>query len=217
MAARWIEPELAGYQFLWASIRTGPVEVYLVDAAGGDVTNLTRQRTADSHYAAWSPDGGQVTFTSDRDGTHNLYRMDADGRNVRQLTHETAPVVAGMQSLPADGQWIYFGLFGKSEGPLMCRIRPNGGEFRVIGIGVDPRSRRMEMKLCMRGSLPMATACSRHRWTGRVSGSCRKRRTHSSACTRRGRRMAMQFSTLIAWAKRWSYSASSPTAARAGN
>jgi hypothetical protein len=198
MAARWIDPELAGYHFLWASIRTGPVEVYLVDAAGGDVTNLTRQRTADSHYAAWSTDGGQVTFTSDRDGTHNLYRMDADGRNVRQLTHETAPVVAGMQSLPADGQWIYFGLFGKSEGPLMCRIRP-------------------EMKLCMRGSLPMATACSRHRWTGRASGSCRKRRTHSSACTRRGRRMAMQFSTLIAWAKRWSYSASRPTAARAGN
>ncbi len=138
MAARWIDPELAGYQFLWASIRTGPVEVYLVDAAAGDVTNLTRQRTADSHYAAWSPDGEQVTFTSDRDGTHNLYRMDADGRNVRQLTHETAPVVAGMQSFPADGRWIYFGLFGKSEGPLMCRIRPDGGEFRVIGIGVDP-------------------------------------------------------------------------------
>ena len=125
MAARWIDPELAGYQFLWASIRTGPVEVYLVDAAGGDVTNLTRQRTADSHYAAWSTDGGQVTFTSDRDGTHNLYRMDADGRNVRQLTHETAPVVAGMQSLPADGQWIYFGLATLAGGLAVWRHRSN--------------------------------------------------------------------------------------------
>ena len=138
MAARWTEPELAGYQFLWTSIRTGPVEVYLADAAYGDVTNLTRQCTADSHYAAWSPDGEQVTFTSDRDGTHNLYIMDANGRNVRQLTHEKMPVVAGMQSFPADGQWIYFGLFGKIDGPLMCRIRTDGGEFSVIGVGVDP-------------------------------------------------------------------------------
>jgi Tol biopolymer transport system component len=63
--------------------------------------------------------------------------MDSDGGNVRQLTHEKAPIVAGMQSWTADSQWIYFGLFGK-KAPLMCRIAPDGSKFKVIGEGIDP-------------------------------------------------------------------------------
>jgi len=64
--------------------------------------------------------------------------MEADGRNVRQLTHEKAPVVAGMQSWTADGRWIYFGLFGKGP-PRMCRIHPDGSGFEVSHRGgIDP-------------------------------------------------------------------------------
>jgi Tol biopolymer transport system component len=58
-------------------------------------------------------------------------------RNLRQLTCEKAPVVAGMQSWTADGRWIYFGLFGKEQ-PLMCRIAAEGSNFKVIGEGIDP-------------------------------------------------------------------------------
>jgi Tol biopolymer transport system component len=35
---------------------------------------------------AWSPDGAQLAFVSDRSGTAQVYRMDANGANVRQLT-----------------------------------------------------------------------------------------------------------------------------------
>jgi TolB protein len=78
-----------------------------------------------------------VAFNSDRDGTHNLYVIDADGKNIRQLTHEKPGVEAGMQSWTGDGQWIYFGLFGKGP-PRMCRITLAGTHFQVVGTGIDP-------------------------------------------------------------------------------
>jgi TolB protein len=84
-----------------------------------------------------SPDGKHVAFNSDRDGTFNLYLIGADGRGLRQLTHEKRGVEAGMQSWTADGRWIYFGLFGKGP-PRMCRIAPDGSGFRVVGRGIDP-------------------------------------------------------------------------------
>ena len=42
-----------------------------------------------------------------------------------------------MSSWTADGRWIYFGLFGGGP-PRMCRIRPDGTEFKVVGEGIDP-------------------------------------------------------------------------------
>jgi TolB protein len=72
-----------------------------------------------------------------RDGTFNLYVIGADGKGLRQLTHEKPGVEAGMQSWTADGKWIWFGLFGKGP-PRMCRIAPDGSNFQVIASGIDP-------------------------------------------------------------------------------
>jgi hypothetical protein len=129
--------ELAGYQLLVASFRTGDTEIFLVDPDTGDARNLTRSPKSRERYPSWSPDGKRVAFNSDRDGTFNLYVMDSDGSNWRQLTHEKRGVEAGMQSWTADGKWIYFGLFGKGE-PRMCRIAPDGSHFQEIGKGIDP-------------------------------------------------------------------------------
>lgn len=47
---------------------------------------LTRWQS-NERYPAWSPDGQQIAFHSDRAGYWDLYVMDADGRNLRQLTN----------------------------------------------------------------------------------------------------------------------------------
>lgn len=39
---------------------------------------------------AWSPDGARLAFASNRDGNDEIYVMNADGRDVRRLTHNQA-------------------------------------------------------------------------------------------------------------------------------
>ena len=34
----------------------------------------------------WSPDGTKIAFTSGRDGSHEIYAMNADGSNQTRLT-----------------------------------------------------------------------------------------------------------------------------------
>ncbi len=129
--------ELCDYELLVIGARTGENEVFAVNPGTGDARNLSRNCGSSERYPSWSPDGSLVAFTSDRDGAYNLYLMDAGGGGLRQLTHEPAGMIAGMQSWTADGAWIYFGLFGKPD-PLMCRIAPDGGGFSTIGTGIDP-------------------------------------------------------------------------------
>ena len=51
---------------------------------GSDQKNLTQHR-ANDYAPVWSPTGRQILFVSDRGGIPDLYLMDADGTNVRQV------------------------------------------------------------------------------------------------------------------------------------
>jgi Tol biopolymer transport system component len=56
-----------------------------MNSDGTDVRRLTSDNTRDSS-PAWSPDGGQIAFTSLRDRNAQIYVMDFQGRGLRQLT-----------------------------------------------------------------------------------------------------------------------------------
>jgi VCBS repeat-containing protein len=93
---------------LTATIVSGPANGTLVFTPTDVVneTNLTNGSWND-RQAAWSPDGSQILFRSDRDGNHEIYVMDADGSNLIRLTND-----AGTDGTPAwspDGTQIVFG------------------------------------------------------------------------------------------------------------
>ncbi len=69
--------------------------------------NLTTDRANDV-FPAWSPDGTQITFSSDRADKGNLdvYVMNADGTGVTQLTD--APGEDRGTSWTSDGELIVF-------------------------------------------------------------------------------------------------------------
>ena len=61
------------------------MELFTARLDGGDLVRLTDAKGYDAE-CSFSPDGRSILFVSDRDGDPDIYVMDADGRNVRQLT-----------------------------------------------------------------------------------------------------------------------------------
>jgi Tol biopolymer transport system component/serine/threonine protein kinase len=65
--------------------------IWVVPASGGPARQVTRGEHNDKR-PAWSSDGRSITFTSDgRDSTRALWRIDADGRNLKRLTAGSGP------------------------------------------------------------------------------------------------------------------------------
>ena len=68
----------------------GGRRIEVMDVASGVISTLFDHSAASFDSApAWSPDGRQVAFESNLDGDSEIFVMDADGTNVRQLTHNT--------------------------------------------------------------------------------------------------------------------------------
>jgi TolB protein len=65
-------------------------EIYLMNADGGDRRPLTSssallERRPNNVSPAWSPDGNQIVFLSDRGGDWEFYVMDSDGSDQRKI------------------------------------------------------------------------------------------------------------------------------------
>ena len=143
--------DLAGYSFLVTSVRTGDTEIFQVDPQTGDAHNVTRSPSSEDRYPCWSPDGRRIAFTSNRDGgTYNLFVCDANGNNVRQLTHETGSSVAYMPSWVGDR--IAFGLH--RDKPEMASIRPDGSDLKLLGEGHDPCLSPDGRRIAFTGEVP---------------------------------------------------------------
>ena len=82
--------------------------VHTINSDGSGLTNLTNT-TAEEWAPAWSPDGSQIAFQTDRDGNWEIYMMNADGSGQVNLTNNAAddqypylqPATGGMVPPPA--------------------------------------------------------------------------------------------------------------------
>src|ERR1700726_409609 len=76
-----------------------------------DATNIkTLTHEGDNGDPVWSPDGRQISFGSDREGNGklNIFVMNADGSDIRQLTHFQTPIESGDTNWSSDGTEIIF-------------------------------------------------------------------------------------------------------------
>ena len=60
-------------------------DLYRVSANGGEARQLTTNAAYDSH-PVWSPDGKKIAFTSNREGSLDVYIINADGGSPTRLT-----------------------------------------------------------------------------------------------------------------------------------
>ena len=79
-------------------------DIYTLPIEGGRATRVAEGLPFEGQ-PRFSPDGTQIAFTSDRGGGDNIWVMDADGTDRRQITRETFELLNGPTWSP-DGQYI---------------------------------------------------------------------------------------------------------------
>jgi Tol biopolymer transport system component len=104
-----VEPRWSVHnQVVFMSRRNGGQHVFTMNIDGTNVKQLTHD--GDNGDPAWSPDGEQISFGSDREGNGklNIFKMNADGTNTRQLTFFNVPIESGDTNWSSDGEQIIF-------------------------------------------------------------------------------------------------------------
>ncbi|HEX8256560.1 MAG TPA: amidohydrolase, partial [Allosphingosinicella sp.] len=79
-------------------------DIYTVPIGGGRATRLAAGLPYETQ-PRFSPDGRQIAFTSDRGGGDNIWLMNVDGSNKRQMTKETFNLLNNPSWSP-DGRYI---------------------------------------------------------------------------------------------------------------
>ena len=79
-------------------------DIYIMPATGG-TAKVLRQGKAMEVQPRFSPDGKKISFTSDAGGGDNIWTMDRDGSNAKQLTKESFRLLNNAVWTP-DGKYV---------------------------------------------------------------------------------------------------------------
>ncbi|SOB78587.1 Imidazolonepropionase [Sphingomonas guangdongensis] len=79
-------------------------DIYTMPIAGGTPTRIAEGLAWEVH-PRWSPDGRRLAFTSDRGGGDNIWVMNADGNDKRQVTKENFRLL-NQPTWSPDGRFI---------------------------------------------------------------------------------------------------------------
>lgn len=107
-----------------------PHDVFIVNADGSGLVNLTKGQYHDGQADDWSPDGKQVLFSSGKYPGIHLFSMNADGTDVRQLTNDGG-MVCYYASFAPGGESIVLAVFAE-KGRGIYALRPDGTGLRLI-------------------------------------------------------------------------------------
>ncbi len=98
-----------GGRIIFSNFAGNITDLYSMNPDGSDRVQLTANAGQDNEYPVVSPDGRYIVFTSNRTGARQIWRMDIDGRNQKQLTLGKEPKESSRFAvLSPDGRDVFF-------------------------------------------------------------------------------------------------------------
>jgi Tol biopolymer transport system component/DNA-binding winged helix-turn-helix (wHTH) protein len=121
-----------GTKIAFESTRSGSPEIWVCDADGSHLVQLTSFGGPLTGTPSWSPDGKRIVFDSRASGRPELYMIDAQGGGPKLFP--TNPEGGSVPYWSHDGRWIYFSsdLNGASQ---LYKVRADGGKPVSLGSG----------------------------------------------------------------------------------
>ena len=147
--SRWLKRNLHptwspdGRRIAFSSDRDGDFDIYIMDANGKKVTNMTENSIGDDGSPHWSPVSQKVVFTSNRDGeAHMVYLLDVQTGNQRKLT--TFSSFAAFPRWSPNGSQIAYFSAEPSDNPhqtrAIWRMKPDGTNLETLVIDGEPNA-----------------------------------------------------------------------------
>ncbi|MGH9753418.1 MAG: winged helix-turn-helix domain-containing protein [Blastocatellia bacterium] len=96
-------------KIVFSSFDGNVTDLYSMNPDGSNRVRLTANAGQDNEYPSVSDDGRYIVFTSNRAGVRQIWRMDIDGRNQKQLTFgDEQKDSAQYAALSPDGREVFF-------------------------------------------------------------------------------------------------------------
>jgi Tol biopolymer transport system component len=110
-------------------------EIFLMNADGSNVRQLTRGLPGIGGSVDWSPDGNSLLIYAGQPGNKNIFLIDVAAETAAQLTN------GGNNGSPVfspDGQWIAFISLRNSDQADIFIMRPDGSDERQVTTNPEP-------------------------------------------------------------------------------
>jgi len=116
-------------KILFSALAGHTTDLHSMDANGENRVEMTANAGQDNTYPTASGDGRYIVFISNRSGTGQIWRMDIDGRNQKQLTFaEQQTERAQSAALSPDGKEVFF--IKRGTGPAaIWKVSIEGGSI----------------------------------------------------------------------------------------
>ena len=112
-------------------------DIVIFNRDGSNWRNLTNDKFRD-RTPRWSPDGKKIAFTSDRSGKFQIWMINADGSDLRQITFSEKNGATAPNFSPDGLQMVFSEIDTKNQSPFILDLTKTWQEQKPVPLPPPP-------------------------------------------------------------------------------